>query len=476
MQETLAQKTAIDKYISDNKIVIDEYIEEDSISGYKTKLDNRTDLMKIKKMALNNEIDKLIVFNIDRIGRRMELVGFIALLNECGVKILSVTEGCLNEGNDTDSLFTSIKMWMAENESRKISHRVKAGKRAVALKGEFLGGVSNYGYKVDNKKLIIDKEESEVMKLAFNLYIEGGSKLVLDTFTEKGILKRGNPWTRTKLIKTLKNTIYRGQKPLESGIIPHDENLRIVSDEIFYRAQELMQMRTTRKKGHTTKFINRSDALLEGLLFHECGDGEIRKLHVDYGNYGIYKNQKEKKLLYRCSHCKNYRYEGIKKSYGGKKYHKIIEEHISDVLNNLCVEKLEHEFNETKSEDLEQIKIFINNTNINLGKKRTALNNAIITLEKIFTLESSMDMETVNTMILRLKSEIAELEKSLEDSKCELAKLEMKNINAEMLVEKYKDFQYIYEIAELSDKKKILQELIDKIIIDKTDIEIILNI
>ena len=382
MQETLAQKAAIDKYILDNKIVIDEYIEEDSISGYKTKLDNRIDLMKIKKMALNNEIDKLIVFNIDRIGRRMELVGFIALLNECGVKILSVTEGCLNEGNDTDSLFTSIKMWMAENESRKISHRVKAGKRAVALKGEFLGGVSNYGYKVDNKKLIIDKEESEVMKLAFNLYIEGGSKLVLDTFAEKGILKRGKPWTRTKLIKTLKNTIYRGQKPLESGIIPHDENLRIVSDEIFYRAQELMQMRTTRKKGQTTKFINRSDALLEGLLFHECGDGEIRKLHVDYGNYGIYRNQKEKKLLYRCSHCKNYRYEGIKKSYGGKKYHKIIEEHIINVLNNLCIEKLEHEFNETKSDDLEQIKVFINNTNINLRKKRIALNNATITLKK----------------------------------------------------------------------------------------------
>ena len=87
-----------------------------------------------------------------------------------------------------------------------------------------------------------------------------------------------------------------------------------------------------------------------------------------------------------------------------------------------------------------------------------------------------MDMETVNTMILKLKNEIAELEKALEDSKYELAELEAKNINAEMLVEKYKDFQYIYEIAELNDKKKILQELIDKIIIDKTDIEIILNI
>ncbi|RDY26794.1 recombinase family protein [Romboutsia weinsteinii] len=476
MQETLAQRTAIEKYVQDNQIVIHEYIEEDGVSGFKTKLEDRVGLMKIKEMALNNEIEKLIIFNSDRIGRRMELVGFITLLDECGVKILSVTEGCLNDGNDTDSLISSIKMWMAEYESKKISERVKAGKKAVALKGEFLGGVPNYGYRLGEKRLIIDEEESEIMKLAFDLYIKGGSKLVLDTFHDKGILKRGKPWTRTKLIKTLKNTIYRGQKPLEDGEIPYDESLRIVSDEVFYRVQELMELRTTRKKGHTTKFLNRSDALLEGLLFHICGDEHIRKLHVDYGNYGVYKNVKEKKLLYRCSHCKNYKYEGVKKSYGGKKYHKLIEEHIKDVLNNLSIEKLEKEFNETKSENIDQIKILIANTTMNLKKKKKALENATSTLEKVFMGESSMDMETINTMIVKLKGEIVELEELLLTSKSELASQERSNINVGKLVEKYKDFEYIYEIADLHDKKMMLQELIDKIIISETDVEIILNI
>ena len=65
MQETISQKTAIDEYITKNKIIIDEYIEEDGVSGFKTKLENRKGLMYIKKMALNGELDKLVVFNLE---------------------------------------------------------------------------------------------------------------------------------------------------------------------------------------------------------------------------------------------------------------------------------------------------------------------------------------------------------------------------------------------------------------------------
>ena len=213
MQETTSQRVAIEKFVQDNKLVIHEWVEEDGISGFKTKLENRDGLMRIKEMALNDEIENLIIFNLDRIGRRMELVGFMTLLDECGVKILSVTEGCLNEGNDTDSLINSIKMWVAEYESKKKSKAVKAGKKVTALNGEFLGGVPNFGYKLGNRRLVIDEEESEIVKLLFDTYIKYGSSGVMDLFEEKGIKKRGNTWTRGMIIKTLKNTIYIGDKP-----------------------------------------------------------------------------------------------------------------------------------------------------------------------------------------------------------------------------------------------------------------------
>ncbi len=475
MQETTSQRVAIEKFAQDNKLVIHEWVEEDGISGFKTKLENRDGLMRIKEMALNDEIENLIIFNLDRIGRRMELVGFMTLLDECGVKILSVTEGCLNEGNDTDSLINSIKMWVAEYESKKKSKAVKAGKKVTALNGEFLGGVPNFGYKLGNRRLVIDEEESEIVKLLFDTYIKYGSSGVMDLFEEKGIKKRGNTWTRGMIIKTLKNTIYIGDKPLRDGNIPHDESLRIVTDEVFYKAQELMKSRTTKGKGNTTKFVNRSDALLEGLLYHKCPDGNIRRLHVDY-NSGTYKNPKEKKLLYRCSHCKSRRYTDIQKTYGGIKLNTKIEEMIKDTMSKISYEDLEEEFNKFKTQSTQEISDELTLLEKGLDKKKIALKNANNEMEKIFMGDSNMDKETINSIIIKLKSDIQETEERIDLLKEQLHQINIKNMNTYTLLEKYKDFEFIYNRATLMEKKTILQEIIDKVIISNEDIEICLNI
>ena len=475
MQETTSQRVAIEKFVQDNKLVIHEWVEEDGISGFKTKLENRDGLMRIKEMALNDEIENLIIFNLDRIGRRMELVGFMTLLDECGVKILSVTEGCLNEGNDTDSLINSIKMWVAEYESKKKSKAVKAGKKVTALNGEFLGGVPNFGYKLGDRRLVIDEEESEIVKLLFDTYIKYGSAGVMDLFEEKGIKKRGNTWTRGMIIKTLKNTIYIGDKPLRDGNIPHDESLRIVTDEVFYKAQELMKSRTTKGKGNTTKFVNRSSALLEGLLYHKCQDGNIRRLHVDY-NSGTYKDPKEKKLLYRCSHCKSRRYTDIQKTYGGIKLNTKIEDMIKDTMSKTSYEDLEEEFNKFKSQSTQEISEELTILEKSFDKKKIALTNANNEMEKIFMGDSYMDKETINSMIIKLKSDIQNIEERVNFLKNKLHEINIKNMNTYILLDKYKNFEFMYDKATLMEKKTILQEVIDKIIISNEHIEICLNI
>lgn len=475
MQEITSQRVAIEKFIKDNNLVVDEWVEENGISGFKTKPENRDGLMKIKKMALNDEIENLIIFNLDRIGRRMELIAFMALLDECGVKILSVTEGCLNEGNDTDSLINSIKMWVAEYESKKKSKAVKAGKKVTALNGEFLGGVPNFGYKLGNKRLVIDEEESNIVKLLFDTYIKYGSSGVMDLFEEKGIKKRGNNWTRGMIIKTLKNTIYIGNKQSREVNIPHDESLRIVTDEVFYKAQELMKLRTTKGKGNTTKFVNRSDALLEGLLYHKCPDGNIRRIHVDY-NYGTCKASKEKRLLYRCSYCKSRRYKDIQKTYGGIKLNNKIEEMIKDVMSKASYEDLDKEFNRFKTQSIQEIRDELKLLEKSFNKKKIALINANNEMEKIFMGDSNVDKEIINNIIIKLKSDMKNIEEIVNFLKNQLDEANMKNINTSVLLDKYKNFEFIYDKATLMEKKTILQEIIDKIIISNEDIEICLNI
>ena len=90
MQDTISQEQAIKDYCINNKIVIDKYIEEYAVSGFKTPMQERKGLNEIKDLAINGKLDNLVVFNMDRIGRRIELISFISLLTECGVIIHSV--------------------------------------------------------------------------------------------------------------------------------------------------------------------------------------------------------------------------------------------------------------------------------------------------------------------------------------------------------------------------------------------------
>ena len=134
MQDFESQKKGIDKYVKDNNITVHKIIEEQGVSGYKTKLEDREGLQKLIQMALNEELESIIVFNQDRLGRRLEILSFMTVMNEQNVKVYSVTEGLLNEDNDTSELIQAIKFWTANYESKKTSLRVKNGLRATIEK------------------------------------------------------------------------------------------------------------------------------------------------------------------------------------------------------------------------------------------------------------------------------------------------------------------------------------------------------
>ena len=170
-QETLSQELAINSYCEQHNIIIDKVIKSEGVSGFKVPLNAREDLNEIRNLAIEGKLDKLIVFNLDRIGRRLELVSFLNLLDECNVKIISTTEGELNSGQDSDFLINSIKLWVAQTESKKTSVRVKNGKRANWTDTNYVSGKISFGYKIIDKKIVVDETNAEIVRTIFDLYI-----------------------------------------------------------------------------------------------------------------------------------------------------------------------------------------------------------------------------------------------------------------------------------------------------------------
>ena len=120
-QDTLVQRKAIEEYAKQNKIIIDKIVEEYAVSGFKTPMAERQGLNEIKQLAINGMMDSLLVYNTDRIGRRIELISFISLLTECDVIIHSATEGIINENKDYSDLLNSIKLFIIYFKKDKIS-------------------------------------------------------------------------------------------------------------------------------------------------------------------------------------------------------------------------------------------------------------------------------------------------------------------------------------------------------------------
>lgn len=468
-QDTLVQRKAIEEYAKQNKIIIDKVIEEYAVSGFKTPMSERQGLNEIKQLAINGMISSLLVYNTDRIGRRIELISFISLLTECNVIIHSATEGIINENKDYSDLLNSIKLFMASNESKKTSQRIKSAKKVGYESGEYQGGrYINYGYNVSNGRLVINEKEAEIIRKIYSMYISYGTKYVLNYLYENNITRRGYNWTANSLIQTMKNPLYYGQKSSKHNV-PYDETLAIISYDTWSKTQTLLSERRTRE---TVNHSNKSSALLESLVYHKVDD-TLHKCYVDYSYNGKYKH-----LVYRCPKCKinKDRPKDIKYNFSGNKLHRIIENKIKAVLNNLDTDKLEMEYIRRKALELTIIQTKIDDLSNTLELKKKALRGASETLENIFNGTLDLDIKIINDKIKGLQNDIITTETELNEFKDRLKTKELEQTKKYTLKEKYKNFNYIYDIASDEKKKAILNELIDKIIINNNDIEIKLNL
>ena len=337
-QEVKAQELAINNYCKEHNITIDKVIKEEGTSGFKTPLSERKDLNEIRNLAIEGVLDKLIVFNLDRIGRRLELISFLNLLDECGVKVLSVTEGELNSGQDSDFLVNSIKLWVAESESKKTSVRVKNGKRANWKDDVYVGGKLALGYKVKDKRVVIDERYVPIIKNIFDLYIKYGTSKCVEYMDNLGIKNlNGKPYTRQGIISIIKNKSYLG---IRNSYAYNEQfyvsSLRIIDDYTFRKANEILASRTIKKS--KSVYTNRNlTNKYESLIFHKCYDDTINKMHTSY----VYVKDKKYQTII-CNYCKRYRYP-IKKTYATKKLFEKLDKAIEERLSSLTSDKIEYE-------------------------------------------------------------------------------------------------------------------------------------
>ncbi len=232
-QSIEGQLRVCEEYAQKNNILIlNTYIDR-AMTGTN---DNRPDFQRMLKDSSRHEWDYVLVYKLDRFSRnKYESTIHKRTLKNNGVKLLSAMENIPDtpEGIILESLLEGMNQYF----SAELSQKVRRGMKETRLKGNFTGGYLIYGYNVENRKVVINENQAEVVRYIFEQYSLGVYvKDIIKSLTAKGIYNHGKPFARNTVYNILKSEKY-------SGIYRHDgevfENIypQIVPTEIYERVR-----------------------------------------------------------------------------------------------------------------------------------------------------------------------------------------------------------------------------------------------
>ena len=129
---------------------------------------------------------KLVVSRLDRLSRKvidtLKLVDDFKKQN----KDICVTDIGNIHKDGVSKIFVTILASLAEIERENISQRVKASKKIAKDERRYLGGYSEFGYKVEDKKLVPDDKEFTVLQSMVHLRKSGlGYRKISDEIKNK---------------------------------------------------------------------------------------------------------------------------------------------------------------------------------------------------------------------------------------------------------------------------------------------------
>lgn len=288
--------------------VVERYSDA-GISGAAT--GNRPGFLRMRADGMARRFTVLLVIDTSRLARSQELAPLIDRFRFQGVRVIGVQDS-FDSASGTADMQAGLSGIMSVEFRRMVKARTYAALEGRAKQGKATGGRA-YGYR-DGQ---VDKGEAFIVREIFGRFADGATtRAIAAELNGRRIPSPGSSWKRTERRATgwmgsgvraiLLNERYRGvvhwnvsewrkdpdtgkrlrvMRPPSEWISHSDESLRIVSDELYERAQRRFRDSTGKSvrsggggKGRGPKY------LLSGLLrCAECGANYIGVNGREYG-------------------------------------------------------------------------------------------------------------------------------------------------------------------------------------------------
>ena len=274
------------------------YIDE-GLSGISTK--KRKHFNEMIADAKEGMFDLIITKEISRFARNtLDSLQYTRELLGWGVGVFFQNDN-INTLDEDAELRLTIMSSIAQDELRKLSSRVKFGHQQAIKSNVVLGNSRIFGYKKEDKRLVIDESQAPMVRDLFRLYATGeySMKQLEVLFYEQGYRNyNGNKIAHNTMSGIISNPKYKGyyvgnkvrivdmftkkQKflPPEEWVMFKDETGEIVpaivSEEVWDKANEVLVRRSEDVKARQG-VCNHANLLTGKLYCTHCGASYYRR-------------------------------------------------------------------------------------------------------------------------------------------------------------------------------------------------------
>ncbi|ABK45164.1 Resolvase, N-terminal domain [Magnetococcus marinus MC-1] len=304
-----AQRESCESYIISQKaegwtLVPDHY----SDGGFSGGNMNRPALNQLLNDIKAGRIDCVCVYKIDRLSRSLvDFTKMVELFDQHNVTFVSITQS-FNTTTSMGRLTLNVLLSFAQFEREVASERIRDKLAASRKKGMWMGGHPPLGYDVENRKLVINQKEADLVRHIYDRFAKTGSTTLLvkelaeqglhtKSYTAKtGRVREGKPIDKGYLYRILGNLTYLGEVVTKGETYPGEHD-PIITLRQWEKAQSVLNQN---KRPRSTKTRADTPFPLKGIITCEhCG----RAMTTTY--------TRKKGKMYRYYTCTT----AIKKSY-----------------------------------------------------------------------------------------------------------------------------------------------------------------
>ena len=494
--------------------------------GVSAKDKDRPAFQELIKDIESGLVSTVVVTKLDRITRSLkDMMWLLDFFNEHCVEFVSITQN-FDTSTPVGRFGLSLLGSVAQLERELTAERVADDMKDRARRGKWNGGVVPHGYvsqslayrlylerkarenlngnghnhkavleetarleadptvkaeadafarkKVPSPKiLLVDDDESKVIKEIFNLYLNHKSfRAVVHVLNSQRIKTRNaETWAASSIRRILQNPIYIGAltynkrqgvkhtskpRPIEEHIIAENVVQSIVSKETFEEVQRIIA-----EQSHVAPASKSSDYLLTGIVYCEHCGGRM------HGSTGFSKKGNRNYRYYRCwTHTA----KGSSVCKGNSIDMETLEDLVVGELKQLGLkpELLVERTGERSKQFHEQIVPMKNKESILDGKlkelERRSLNlielyeQTLITKDEFVTRRKTLD------------SEKATIEQELMNVRTELAANQLSKFDVDSILYALRNLGEVYDHLEFAERKELLRSILSSVVVGKHSI------